>query len=188
MIQTFGDVIDVINNPPDHQEYIVLEMSFNSAIPFSQRWRNNSLSADFIADYLTTFFPNDLDKQKEIKSTVSYIANELLENAVKFNDDSSIRIRLHLCYDGVIFLVTNSISPQAVAAFQAYIQELMSHDPDELWMQKLTEDSENDNQTSSGLGLLTILIDYQAKLGWTFETLQTDPEVIVVTTFVQLTL
>ncbi len=40
MIQTFGDVI---NEPPNYQEEIVLEILPSPTIPFSQRWRNNSL-------------------------------------------------------------------------------------------------------------------------------------------------
>ncbi|MCZ0902126.1 ATP-binding protein, partial [Microcoleus sp. HI-ES] len=95
----------------------------------------NGLSADFLADYLTTFFPGNqnepstIERQAEIKSAVSYIANELLENAMKFNDETSeypIDIKLQLKSDGVIFSVANSISPQAVDKFQAYIQQLLA--------------------------------------------------------------
>ncbi|MGC8711268.1 MAG: hypothetical protein ACP5RH_02650 [Leptodesmis sp.] len=39
---------------------------------------------------------------------------------------------------------------------------------------------------SSGLGLLTMMTDYLAKLGWKFETINTDPQIILVTTMVQL--
>ena len=78
------------NDVPPSQKFLLISF-FPSSIPPKQRSRNNGLSADFIADYLTTFFPKDEDitntnkKQAEIKSAVSYIANELLENAMKFN-------------------------------------------------------------------------------------------------------
>ena len=190
MIQIFGDFIEQAAS----QEYLIIGFS-PSSIPLKQRWRNNGLSADFLADYLTTFFPGNEDelstvnRQADIKSAVSYIANELLENAMKFNDETSdypIDIKLQLESDGLIFLVANSIPPQAVGKFQAYIQELLASNPSELYLKRLEENAADDNCTGSGLGLLTMLVDYNAKIGWKFETVQQDPEVIAVTTMVQL--
>lgn len=190
MIQIFGDFIEL----PTSQEYLIIGFS-PSSIPLQQRWRNNGLSADFLADYLTTFFPGNEDepstlhRQAEIKSAVSYIANELLENAMKFNDKTSqypIDIKLQLQSDGLIFSVANSISPLAVGEFQAYIQELLVCDPSELYIQQLEKNAADENSTTSGLGLLTVLSDYAAKMGWKFETVQQDPEIIAVTTMVQL--
>jgi hypothetical protein len=190
MIQIFGDFIEQAYS----QEYLIIGFS-PSSIPLQQRWRNNGLSADFLAEYLTTFFPRNKDdpstvnRQAEIKSAVSYIANELLENAMKFNDETSdypIDIKLQLESDGLIFSVTNSIPPQAVGKFQAYIQELLVSNPSELYLQQLEKNAVDDNCTGSCLGLLTMLTDYTAKIGWKFETVQQDPEVIAVTTMVQL--
>jgi hypothetical protein len=190
MIQIFGDFIEQAAS----QEYLIIGFS-PSSIPLKQRWRNNGLSADFLADYLTTFFPGNEDdpstvnRQAEIKSAVSYIANELLENAMKFNDETSdypIDIKLQLESNGLIFSVTNSIPPQAVSKFQTYIQELLDSNPTELYLQQLEKNAADDNCTGSGLGLLTMLVDYTAKIGWKFEAVQQDPEVIAVTTMVQL--
>jgi hypothetical protein len=192
MIQTFGDFIEL----PASQEYLIIGFS-PSSIPLKQRWRNNGLSADFMADYLATFFPGNeddsstIERQAEIKSAVSYIANELLENAMKFNNETSeypIDIKLQLESDGVIFSVVNSISPQAVDKFQAYIQQLLASDPSELYIQQLEKNAVEESSTDSGLGLLTMLTDYTAKIGWKFQTVHKDPEVIAVTTMVQLTI
>ena len=190
MIQTFGDFIEL----PASQEYLIIGFS-PSSIPLKQRWRNNGLSADFMADYLATFFPGNeddsstLERQAEIKSAVSYIANELLENAMKFNNETSeypIDIKLQLESDGVIFSVVNSISPQAVDKFQAYIQQLLASEPSELYIQQLEKNAADESCTDCGLGLLTMLTDYTAKIGWKFQTVHQDPEVIAVTTLVQL--
>ncbi|HBK97906.1 MAG TPA: ATP-binding protein [Microcoleaceae bacterium UBA10368] len=191
MIEIFGDFIERKNS----QEYLIIGFS-PSSIPLKQRWRNNGLSADFLADYLTTFFPGNQDdtssltRQAEIKSAVSYIANELLENAMKFNDENSqypIDIKLQLHKDGLIFSVANSISPPSVDKFQRYIQKLLVSDPSEMYIEKLEKNAADESSTDSGLGLLTMLNDYSAKMGWKFETVQKDPEVIAVTTMVQLT-
>lgn len=77
------------NDVPLSQKFLLISFS-PSSIPLKQRSHNNGLSADFIADNKITFFPKNEDitttsnKQAEIKSAVSYIANELLE-AIKFN-------------------------------------------------------------------------------------------------------
>jgi hypothetical protein len=190
MIQTFGDFIEL----PASQEYLIIGFS-PSSIPLKQRWRNNGLSADFMADYLATFFPGNeddsstIERQAEIKSAVSYIANELLENAMKFNNETSeypINIKLQLESDGVLFSVANSISPQGVEKFQAYIQQLLASEPSELYIQQLEKNAVEESCTDSGLGLLTMLTDYSAKIGWKFQTVHQDPEVIAVTTMVQL--
>lgn len=192
MVKIFGNFRD---DSIRSDEYLILGFS-PSSIPLQQRWRNNGLSADFLADYLSTFFPatdtgNAFSKQNEIRSAVSYIANELLENAMKFNDDTSyypISIQLQLYNDHLMFYITNSIPPQTVDTFQAYIQKLINEDSQELYIDQLERNAENDNKATSGLGLLTMINDYMAKLGWKFETVKTEPELIAVTTMVQITL
>jgi hypothetical protein len=189
--QIFGNFIDDL---PPSQEYLIVGFS-PSSVPLKQRWRNNGLSADFLADYFTTFFPSrqsdrtESDRQAEIKSAVSYIANELLENAIKFNDETSqypISIHLQLHNDRLVFLTTNSISAEAAEKFQAFIQELMTSDPNELYIHQLEKSAEDESNTISGLGILTMINDYLAEIGWKFETVQKETEVISVTTMVQL--
>lgn len=192
MTQIFGDFIEDL---PTSQEYLILGFS-PSSIPLKQRWRNNGLSADFIADYFTTFFSggetssNGTNIKAEVKGAVSFVANELLENAMKFSDETTqypVTIQLHLDSNTMVFVVTNSINPAQVDKFQAFIQELITSDPDELYIRRL-EGNAFENEGESGLGLLTMVNDYQAKLGWKFETLQTESEAIAVTTMVQLTI
>lgn len=181
-----------IQNLPPSQEYLILSFSPGS-IPLRQRWRNNCLSADFLAEYLSTFFLGsddqqpDSQKQAEIKSAVSYIANELLENALKYGVEKSpfpISIQIHLNPELIIFQLTNSIHSQQVQKFQAYIEELINSDPDELYLLQL----EKSDDGQSGLGFLTMLSDYGAKLGWKFEALPNESTEITVTTLVQLSI
>jgi hypothetical protein len=193
MIQIFGDFIDDL---PSSEEYLILGFS-PSSIPLKQRWRNNGLSADFIADYFTTFFPGNKasgggsDIKAEVRSAVSFIANELLENAMKFSDESSqypVSIQLHLDSDRMVFMVTNSIHRQGIEKLVAFIKELTTSDPSELYILQLEKNASEEGAVESGLGLLTMINDYQAKLGWKFETVKTEPEAIAITTMVQLVL
>jgi len=190
MAQIFGDYA---TERSDSQEYLIIGFSPSSK-SLKQRWRNNGLSADFLADYLTTFFPIDnavpetVNRQAEIKSAISYIANELLENAMKFNDDSSqypISVKLQLSTDEIIFYITNSVKPKQVEGFKAFIENLCNSDPQDLYIERLEANAENEDSTASGLGLLTMVNDYMAKLGWKFETIQHENRsVTTVTTMV----
>jgi hypothetical protein len=74
----FGDYYDI----EDSQEYLTINFSPNR-LSIQDRWRNNGLSADFLADYWSTFFPADdslvQGTSKHARNIVGYIANELLE-------------------------------------------------------------------------------------------------------------
>lgn len=192
MSQIFGEFIEDLQTS---HEYLILGFS-PSSIPLKQRWRNNGLSADFLADYLTTFFPggensiNGNPVKSEIKSAVSFVANELLENAMKFSDETSnypVSIGLYLKSDKLVFMVRNSLVLERVSKFQTFLQELTTSDPNDLYIQLLEQNAEDDTRTESRLGLLTMINDYQAILGWKFETVSTTPQLHTVTTMVQLT-
>lgn len=184
---------------PKEQEFLVLGFSPTS-IPIQQRWRNNGLSADFVADYLTTFFPISDDnstsklRQEEVKGAVSFIANELLENAMKFHDNSSdypIKFEINLLEGEdvtVILQVTNSVNFDDFQKFYDFIQELINSDPDDFYIHQLEKSSEDENSSASGLGLLTMINDYGAKLGWKFENQETPVKITTVTTMVQISI
>jgi hypothetical protein len=152
------------------------------------------LSADFIADYLTTFIdtngdPNSARRKMEIKGAIAYITNELLENAMKFSDESAqvdTSIQVQLCTDRLIFITTNSVKPSAVEPFQADIQELINCDPNELYIQRLEANATDEKSSHSGLGLLTVMSDYITRIGWKFEAASNGRDITTVTTMVQL--
>ena len=183
-----------IQDLPPSQEYLILSFSPGS-IPLRQRWRNNCLSADFLADYLSTFFLSnehqqvECDKQAEVKSAVSYIANELLENAMKYGIEMSpfpISIQIHLNPDLIVFQLTNSIHKNQTIQFQDHIGTLLDGDPEELYIAQLEKNALEEDSQESGLGILTMLNDYGAKLGWKFESLPNESTEMAVTTMVQL--
>lgn len=187
--QTFGVFME-----DEGQRCEYLKMRFSpTSIPIQQRWRNNGLSADFLADYLSTFFPGQdpaaSERQVEIKGAVSYLANELLENAMKFSyapSEHAITLDMYLKVDGISLYVTNSIAPDAVQGFQQLIERLLSEDPEALYMAQLERNADTDPAQGSGLGLLTMLHDYQATLAWKFTPLAHDADVTIVTTMAHL--
>lgn len=188
--QVFGDFVE----RPQQEEHLTVGFS-PSTIPVKKRWRNNGLSADYVANYLATFFPPKTDepdsigKLAEMKSAVSYISNELLENSMKYADQTTLYpITLHTQLEGnkIRLFVDNSILPSQAEKFKAFIKELLNSDPDELFIRKLEENAEGENTSSSGLGFLTMINDYSAKLGWKFNTIDEKSPVMTVTTMVEL--
>jgi hypothetical protein len=188
MTRTFGRFVEMAESP----EYLIISFS-STTLPIHERWRNNSLSADFLANYWGAFFPvhNTMSSyhRAEVQDTVSYISNELLENAIKFSYEPSglpIRIGIYLVDDLLRFYVTNSVNPQAVGPFQEYIQRLLTEDPGDLYIQQVESNARDEESPESRLGFLTLLNDYDARLAWKFDTIQQNPEIIVVTTMVEL--
>ncbi len=174
----------------DAPAYLLINFLPNM-LSIQQRWRNNGLSADFLADYWTSFFPGDdaasQHRQAEIRDAISYIANELLENAMKFSYDMSkypVSIALYLFADEVRFYVTNSVASQCCGRLQNFIRELLSDDPDEMYLRQLERNAAEDR--SGHLGFLTMLSDYETQLGWKFDPLPAHPEIVTVTTMVRL--
>ena len=196
MAQVFGEFTEDFS---ERSEFLVLGFS-PSSLPIQLRWKTNGLSADFLGDYVKNFFPVDnsvaLNKQTEVRHAVSFVANELLENAMKYSDKSAgqpINLEVHLFKDRLIFLSKNSVHQDAIANFQSFLQELADGDVGEMYVNQVEKSVENKESESSGLGYLTMLMDYDALLGWKFEQISdsnpatSDPATIV-TTMVQLPL
>ncbi|MEM7407631.1 MAG: ATP-binding protein [Pseudomonadota bacterium] len=186
MAQTFGTFVE---RKEGVGEYLKIGF-FPTSIPLQQRWKNNGLSADFLAGYLSTFFPGEDSKtkarQNEIRDAISYIANELLENAMKFShgsDQHSVSIEMFLEEDVVSLYATNCVDPGALGAFQVFLNRLLTEDPDMLYMEQLESNAEDD-AGSSGLGFLTMLNDYGAALAWQFA--DDEDGSVSLTTMVQL--
>ncbi len=190
MPQIFGNFIETF--PPEQDS---LELTFTpSSLPIKKRWRSNRLSAHFVADYFSNFLPVDEDdpaqerRLKESKGAVSYVANELLENAMKFNNpttSSKIKFGIYFIEEAevtAVLFATNAVSAEGLDKFQVFIQQLLSSDPEDFYMQQIEKSAEDENSEASGLGFLTMLNDYSAKLGWKFETIQEKSKIIAVTT------
>ncbi|MDH5534099.1 MAG: DUF6272 family protein [Betaproteobacteria bacterium] len=189
MAQTFGKFIE---QQSGHGEYLKIGF-YPTSIPLQQRWRNNGLSADFLADYLSTFFPGDdpasAERKKEIKDAVSYVANELLENAMKYSYASSqhrVSIEMFLESHAVSLYSINGVAPDGIEPFQRFIQRLLSEDLDKLYTEQLERSAADESGAASGLGFLTMLNDYKATMAWKFSSPAPNSDEVAVTTMVKL--
>ncbi|HEY9848726.1 MAG TPA: DUF6272 family protein [Leptolyngbyaceae cyanobacterium] len=194
MTQIFGDFIDNISSDRDSLELIFTHSSHSLKLG----WRNNRLSAHFVANYFLTFLPvddkdpNGEDKVRESRDAVSYVGNELLENAMKHNDIESnyqVKFGIHLLEESelkVVIFASNALKSEEISKFQDFIKELITSDPDELFVRQVEKSAEEEYSESSGLGLITSINDYSAKLGWKFEPLPSQPDFTIVTAMAQL--
>jgi hypothetical protein len=172
------------------REYLTLAFSPSSA-PLRSRWRNNGLSADFLGDYVTTFLPTKdgvpafEERQNELRHAVTYIANELLENAMKYHQpdvEIPIKIHLELASDHVTVSVSNGVSVVQAGRYKAFVEHLQEGDAGDLLLKQQEESAKASESTISCLGLLTMVSDYDAQLNWRFEVHPTQSESMTVTT------
>ncbi len=196
MTQVFGDFIEQLEEP---EEYLTIAFS-PSSLPLKKRWENNGISADFIAEYFKNFFVSRQEQAGEVEdqiavenlcNAVKYIANELLENAMKFQDETasfSAKIIFSLASEKLIFYVENGININQVASFQTFIQKMLDEDPEKLYLESMRNNAKGDTDTPSRLGLLSMICDYSAKLGWKFQPHPNNPLIMTVSTTVCLPL
>lgn len=177
-METYGSYEEFTSNI--NKEFLMIRFMPNSKSQKS-RWKTNGISADFLAGYIGSFLPElELSRRSEIESGVAFIANELLENAMKYSHQSqtegeSIDLKMELKENYVIFSVTNYVEYESSTALKKFIHKLMTEDPNELYMEQLTNNSDDDS--SSGLGYLTTINDWNAKIGWKFEPTQEKVEI-----------
>lgn len=185
--------VEKVGEPIHVDETKVMEslvLSFSpSLFSLQERWRSNGLSADFLADYVSTFCPvngdeSDAEMQKaSFRSAISYIANELLENGMKHSLNSipyPITIRVILEADQILFVASNMATTESANTFMEFVKKLDDSDPQEFYISIL----ENSDAQTSGLGLVTMINDYEASLAWEFE--ETSRETSRVSTKVRL--
>ncbi|MCP4699117.1 MAG: ATP-binding protein [Gammaproteobacteria bacterium] len=188
----FGDFVEEL---PKCDEYLSIGFASSSA-PLKHRWENNGLSADFIVDYFKMFFVGkqtqrqaDMDSIRNLWDSIKYTANELLENAMKFQDDAvdySAEISFSLYDEQLVFCVTNGIGAQQMERLQIFIRKLEAGEPQQLYFEAISAGARDWKGISSGLGLLSMICDHSAKLGWKFRTFDTRPERTTVSTMARL--
>ncbi len=187
--QTFGEFAQEI---PASEEYLTLNFSPSSA-PRKRRWSNYGLSADFLGDYFAAFFPGDtvedspINRRDTVKAAVSYVANELLENAVKYSDDTirkPISISLYLYEEKIIFQAINYAAAAIADKYCQFIQQVLTSDLDELYARQLERTALGTGESS--MGLLTMMNDYDARFGWQFQASDSNPNTVQVNVLVHL--
>lgn len=186
----FGNYIE----PQEYEESLSLHFS-SSYLSLQHRWLNNSRTANFLAEYWNTFFlsyeATAGPLPTSIKETVGYIANELLDNAIKYGSPSTdqttqVNILITLSPAYLRFYVTNCGDPESWGTFQDYIKMLLTEDPEFLYFRQMEQNAASQKNSVSRLGLLSIIHDYHGQVAWKFAPPSLDSGEHTVTTMVQI--
>lgn len=162
---------------PESQKDLTLLLTSTHGAKQPQHWKNYGLSADFLGEYCAAFFKEHGSRLKiihppsTIKAMVSYVANELIENAAKYSDENSdmpIAITLHLYSHKLILETVNYANTTVAKKYQEFVQSILQLKILDAYTQQLEKIASG--HASGGIGLLTIMNDYNATCGWTFES------------------
>jgi hypothetical protein len=153
--------------------------------PIDLAWHHCSSTSEFLGEFFALRRKASADAYNEIRHSIGYLANELLENAIKFRAPGDILIESSLDGGRFELKVTNLIGIETAARFNALLVELTSRNPGDLLIERIEANAADAESSGSGLGLLTLMSDYGARLGWTFHTIA-DGGPVRLTTFAVL--
>ncbi|MEM7250739.1 MAG: hypothetical protein AAF493_04915 [Pseudomonadota bacterium] len=165
----------------------------------AQRWQTTGLMANFIAEYVRVVFPRppeQVEVREDICDSVSFVTNELLENATKYSHSetgvplSGEPIRLEVLVDParVALYVTNPASSAAADALREFAGQLATGSPDAMYLEQMASNANVDSSSESGLGYLSIVNDHGARLAWKLSSTPSPGDVIRVTTMAEIRL
>ncbi len=186
MSEVFGEFIE----PTEENESLIISFSLSN-VSVQNQWHNSSLLSDFLAKYWGTFLSvnNNVSKvcKSEMEDVISYVSNELLENAIKYSNNTlliPIELGTFLTQSSLSIYVKNSIESENERNMKETFLSLLEGDTEEMFFQQV--ESNVGERSSSGLGLLTLINDYHVNLAWKIENIQSAEEVLLLTTMAQL--
>lgn len=154
---------------------------------FALQWVQCGKIPDFVANYLASIAERRSPSiGAYVHATVSYLLNELVENSVKFHLSGTIRLRVGIDGDDLILIVTNQILKTRKPELIAQFSELLQRDPEELFLSRVEENAAFDERSVSKLGFLSMIVDYQARLGWQFTPVTNNDDKVWMHTMVRV--
>jgi len=157
------------------------------ADPSQMTWQHCSLTAEFLGEFFASQAHLRRLDENEARYNIAYLANELLENVVKFRAPGEVILETGI--DGSIFrlILSNWIAAETSSRFEAKLSEILARDPGDLLIERIEANAAEPLGSGSGLGLLTLMNDYGARLGWTFRQ-ETPEDPILLLPFAELAL
>jgi hypothetical protein len=137
--------------------------------PLELSWHHCSTASDFISELCALRVHLPPSRIKEARHSVSYLANELIENAVKFRTSGTVGIQVTMVGGNINLKVRNTIDAASAKRLQSLVSELMEGEPGDLLIRKIEANAARSDSRESGLGLLTLISDYGVRFAWAFE-------------------
>lgn len=136
--------------------------------PLDLKWHHCATTSDFIADMFALPYHSSRNDYREVRHNIGYLVNELIENAVKFREPGEIMIEASMDKESFKVKVSNVVAKATAAAFQDLLAEITVGDPSDLLIERIEANAADPEASGSGLGLLTLMSDYGARLAWIF--------------------
>ncbi len=136
--------------------------------PLAVGWQHASATCEFLGETFATRHAKAGRDYSDARHSIIYLVNELIENAIKFRSPGDIEINCSLEEGNFELVVKNHASSAVASRFQSILAEVTAGDPGELLIQRIEANALDENSSASGLGILTLMSDYGARLGWTF--------------------
>lgn len=152
--------------------------------PLDMGWQHASATCEFVSDVMALRSEKSKVSYGHAQHTIAYLVNELLENSIKFKSAGDVSIRCSLEGKRFEIVVANPISQAAAAKFVPLLNEIVSRDPGELLIERIEQNAASEGSSASGLGILTLMNDYEAKMGWKFIDLSEDA--VLLSTFASI--
>jgi len=174
MTISYGET-EQVNSPEAFKVSVVL------ADELGVSWQHASATCEFLGDMFASHCAKSGQDYTDARHSIIYLVNELLENAIKFRSPGDIAIDGSLEDGNFEITVTNCASPDVASGFQALLAEVTTRDPGDLLIERIEANAADENSSASGLGILTLMNDYGARLGWNFQEDAGGQEVVLST-------
>lgn len=149
--------------------------------PLQIAWLHCGLTADFIGGLFAQRYREEGPMREEVRHSIGYLVNELLENTVKFRASGDVLVEASLEARNFELKLSNFVSADDMVRFHEVLTAITGSDPSELLIRRIEENAASENPSGSGLGLLTLMSDYGARLGWAFFRTDADSPVLLET-------
>lgn len=154
--------------------------------PLDISWHHCATTADFVGEIFALRLANEPQRYKEVRHSIGYLVNELVENAVKFRVPGEIAVESSLEAGTFRVKVSNLTDAATARRFRALIAEIVDGDPGDLLIRRIEANAADPDGSGSGLGLLTLMSDYGARFAWVFRPCAPEPEHVFIDTYAAL--
>ena len=178
----FGDA-----SPPPQSLQHSTRITFRTE-HFNLKWSHCNSTADFLSAFYAGILTAGRTPAQvaDLSHSISYLVNELVENSVKFHTKGDVHIEAGLDGDEFVFRIGNWVAPETAERFQALLREITAGDPGEMLIKRIEANAAGAG--GSGLGLLTLMSDYGARLTWNFRPDDSPGRAVYVETLARLRL
>ncbi len=149
--------------------------------PLQLGWRHSGMTSDFIAEIMALPYSRSKKDYLQAHHDIGYLSNELIENAVKFRQPGRDPDRSPHGQGSFFDQSPERHRPRDHhLAFSSSCNACNPRSPAYCFLSK-SKPTPYRQQAVPGLGLLTLLSDYDARMAWTFEE-NNDEQIILTTT------